>query len=161
MNIQLRRATAADLTTINQLAKAIWHDHYVPMIGASQVTYMLDKFYNEAALMQQMTDGQVFWMIENDGIPEGYVAVTSKGEGEYFLNKFYLSTALQGKGIGAKIFKDVLALYNDLKIIRLQVNKNNYKSINFYFKMSFVIERLFLFDIGEGYFMDDFFMIRK
>ena len=43
--------------------------------------------------------------------------------------------------------------------IRLQVNRMNYKAINFYFKHGFVIEKVADFDIGDGYFMNDFVMI--
>jgi GNAT superfamily N-acetyltransferase len=159
MNIQLKKATLADLTIIEHLAKAIWQEHYVPMVGQAQVDYMLGRFYNTTALAKQADEGQQFWLIQKDGINEGYIALSEKSDGEYFLHKFYLSSALQGKGIGAKIFQDVLNLYKNLKIIKLQVNKNNYKSINFYFKMGFKIEKLFVLDIGEGFVMDDFLMV--
>jgi hypothetical protein len=35
----------------------------------------------------------------------------------------------------------------------------NYKAINFYFKNGFTIEKVADFDIGDGYFMNDFVMI--
>ena len=43
--------------------------------------------------------------------------------------------------------------------IRLQVNRQNFKAINFYFKAGFKIEKVADFDIGDGYFMNDFIMI--
>jgi len=45
--------------------------------------------------------------------------------------------------------------------LRLQVNRQNYKAVNFYFKMGFIIESVGDFDIGGGYFMNDFVMVRK
>ncbi len=158
-NILLVKATTSDLAIIEHLAKAIWQDYYVPMVGQAQVDYMLGRFYNLAALQAQADEGQDFWLIQKEGINEGYIAMSEKSEGEYFLHKFYLSSALQGKGIGAKVFQDALDLYKNLKTIKLQVNKNNYKSINFYFKMGFKIEKLFVLDIGEGFVMDDFLMV--
>ena len=45
--------------------------------------------------------------------------------------------------------------------LRLTVNRQNYKSINFYFKNGFVIEKTADFDIGSGYFMNDFVMVYR
>jgi len=45
--------------------------------------------------------------------------------------------------------------------IRLQVNRKNYKAINFYFKNGFTIESVGDFDIGGGYYMNDFVMIKN
>lgn len=159
--VQLVKATNTDFSKIEELAKKIWQDHYVPIIGQIQVDYMLAKFYNTTALEKQENEGQEFWMILKDNHPEGYIAISHKADGFYFLNKFYLSSALQGKGIGTSIFNEILYLYKDISTIKLQVNKNNYKSINFYFKLGFVIEQLLILDIGEGFVMDDFLMVKK
>jgi ribosomal protein S18 acetylase RimI-like enzyme len=50
---------------------------------------------------------------------------------------------------------------NHPKTIRLTVNRQNFKSINFYFKLGFKIEKVADFDIGNGYFMNDFVMLWK
>ncbi len=154
--MQLYKTT--DYAAIQHLAKAIWQDHYVPMVGQAQVDYMLERFYTPEALAQQAAEGQQFWLVEQGEIVCGYVAVTEREEGEYFLNKFYLSTHLQGKGLGEKVFNTLLGNYNSLKIMKLQVNINNYKTINFYFKVGFKIEKRFVLDIGDGFVMDDFIM---
>jgi diamine N-acetyltransferase len=157
--MQLYKTT--DYAVIQHLAKAIWQDHYVPMVGQAQVDYMLGRFYAPEALAQQAAEGQQFWLISQDDLPCGYIGISEKSTGEYFLNKFYLATSLQGKGIGEKVFNTLLSNYNNLKTIRLQVNINNYKTINFYFKVGFKIEKRFILDIGEGFVMDDFIMIKK
>ena len=45
--------------------------------------------------------------------------------------------------------------------VRLTVNRQNFKSVNFYFKNGFTIERVADFDIGNGYVMNDFVMMWK
>jgi ribosomal protein S18 acetylase RimI-like enzyme len=45
--------------------------------------------------------------------------------------------------------------------MRLQVNRQNYTAINFYFKLGFTIERVADFDIGHGFFMNDFVMLKQ
>ena len=42
--------------------------------------------------------------------------------------------------------------------LTLTVNRQNYKAINFYFKLGFKIQTVADFDIGNGYVMNDFVM---
>jgi len=52
----------------------------------------------------------------------------------------------------------LLALYQEIRSITLQVNRQNYKSVNFYFSVGFKIIQVADFDIGEGWQMNDFIM---
>lgn len=148
-----------DFATIERLAHEIWQQYYVPIIGEKQVAYMIKKFYCREALAAQHTEGQQFLMIYIDEKPSGYIGISRQQGGQYFLHKFYLDTKLHRKGVGSEIFKLLTAAYPDSKSIRLQVNINNFKSINFYFKCGFLIEKRYVLDIGEGYVMDDYIMV--
>jgi ribosomal protein S18 acetylase RimI-like enzyme len=72
-----------------------------------------------------------------------------------------VDTTEQRKGIGSTFLKHILEQIPDSESIELTVNRQNYKAINFYFKTGFIIKDVADFDIGEGYFMNDFIMIRK
>jgi ribosomal protein S18 acetylase RimI-like enzyme len=63
-------------------------------------------------------------------------------------------------GIGAKVFEQILEFVKENKKISLQVNRKNFKSINFYFKQGFTIEYVKDFEIGNGYLMEDFIMTK-
>jgi RimJ/RimL family protein N-acetyltransferase len=157
--LTVRPATDTDIAMIGELAEKIWRVHYTPMIGVKQVEYMLEKMYSPASLLQQMKEGAYFFIAENNGKPIGYVSISDKGRGDFFLNKFYLDVSEQGKGFGKTIFADIISRFPQLKTIRLQVNRRNFKSVNFYFRLGFTIEYVKDFDIGEGYSMDDFVML--
>lgn len=159
MNAQLIPAKEEDISQIIALARKIWQAHYPPIIGQIQVDYMLNLLYSADALQQQMQEGQHFYFVVADGEKIGFVAISQKTDDEYFIHKFYIDTNEHRKGIGADIFSKLTSLYKDVKIIRLQVNRQNYKPINFYFKVGFVIERVADFDIGNGYWMNDFVMV--
>jgi ribosomal protein S18 acetylase RimI-like enzyme len=64
----------------------------------------------------------------------------------------------QGKGVGAQLLEYILDSNKNLETLELTVNRQNYKAINFYFKSGFVIKEVADFDIGEGYWMNDFVM---
>lgn len=161
MAIHLLEAQAADMPAVAALARRIWNQHYVSIIGQAQVDYMLGLFYSPAALAEQVYQKHHrFFMIRRGDENLGFVSVHCEQGKDFFINKFYIDQELAGKGIGSEVFARLLGLL-DPASIRLTVNRQNYKSINFYFKNGFIIERVADFDIGEGYVMNDFVMLWK
>jgi ribosomal protein S18 acetylase RimI-like enzyme len=158
MIITLRKALESDVHLISAMATRIWREHYTPIIGEAQVVYMLEKLYHPEALQTQMQGGQTFWLAQSEGVALGYLAVSQTGNGAYFLNKFYMDNQKRGLGLGKIIFERLLAQYPDLCEMRLNVNRRNYKSINFYFKIGFIIDFCLETPIGDGYTMDDFYL---
>ncbi len=156
----IQRASAADIPTIRELAHCIWWAHYPEIISPEQVEYMLGQLYSEEALTRQLQqDGHQFWLVYAEGIPVGFLSVSEVAEGQYFLHKFYLEAATQGKGLGAAVFEQLQTQYPDMHTLRLTVNRQNFKSINFYFKLGFRIEKCVDIPIGQGFVMDDFQML--
>jgi ribosomal protein S18 acetylase RimI-like enzyme len=156
--LKLKMAGLADAKAIALLAEHIWRIHYPSIIGSEQVEYMLSTMHNPAQVAEQMEKGISFAYILNGEEVIGYIATSFPADGELFIHKFYIDPLLQGKGIGKKVFEEILDLNPQEKTIRLTVNRMNYKSINFYYKLGFVIEEVKDFDIGGGYFMNDFIM---
>jgi diamine N-acetyltransferase len=157
--LHLSKAGPADADAIAQLAENIWRLHYVPIIGADQVEYMLSTMHSAEKIREQMKAGQTYCFIKQNEEAIGYVAWSKPREEELFIHKLYVHPAKQGKGVGRQIFADILELNPEVNTIRLTVNRNNYKSINFYFRVGFTIEEVKDFDIGNGYFMNDFVML--
>jgi diamine N-acetyltransferase len=163
----LKPATENDFATIENLARVIWDKHYVPIIGKEQVDYMLGKMYSRQALQEQTKEGQKFHLVldpETSSGPTketGFIAVSTKDDKNYFLHKFYILQEKQNTGLGTKVFKEVFKNIYPAQSIQLTVNRQNYRSINFYFKLGFKIEQVADFDIGNGYFMNDFVMVWK
>ncbi len=161
MNISLRKGVAADTPLVCALAKKIWNEHYPEVITQEQIDYMLETWYAPDLIESQITDpAHTYWMVTVEGAeqPCGYCAMSKKdAPGEYYLNKFYLDA--RGQGIGARVFREVLTHYPDLQVLRLNVNRRNIKSVNFYFKMGFKIESVYDLPVGDRYIMDDFVMI--
>jgi len=157
--INWRKCSPNDISVIAALAQKIWRVHYPPIIGTEQVEYMLNKMYSSDALANQFQEGQVFYLILEDELPVGFVAVSLKEVHHLFLHKFYIDDSMQGKGVGARVFQFILDAYSQITTVRLTVNRQNYRSINFYFKLGFRIDQVADFDIGDGYVMNDFVMV--
>jgi ribosomal protein S18 acetylase RimI-like enzyme len=149
----ISKVNSNDLVQIQSMAQVIWNHHYPEIIGQDQVDYMLNRMYDLESLKQQLEQGHVFFNAEN----LGFISVQSMEDG-WFLNKLYVMPNLQRSGVGRALLDFVINEF-DIITLRLQVNRQNYKAINFYFKYGFIIEKVADFDIGDGYQMNDFIMV--
>jgi diamine N-acetyltransferase len=159
--VHLEKADTSNVPLIAKLAHTIWHQHYPSIISLEQISYMLDRMYNDESLKEQMTvKGNDFYLIKQDGAAIGFISVSKIKEGSQgiFIHKFYLDQTLAGKGAGTMAHNELVKLLKP-SLMRLTVNRQNYKSINFYFKNGFRIESVADFDIGNGYVMNDFVMV--
>ncbi len=158
-DIQLKAATSIDLGTISELAKTIWNKHYPAIITQAQIDYMLNLMYSQESLATQIDQKKhQFYLIQNNEINYGFISVNKANENNWFLNKFYIDQTIANKGIGKSAYVQLLEIIKPEKI-SLTVNRKNFKSINFYFKLGFKIEQVADFDIGNGYEMNDFVMV--
>jgi ribosomal protein S18 acetylase RimI-like enzyme len=159
--IQLKPATLNDVAAIAKLADTIWHAHYPSIIGLEQVKFMLEKMYHPNVLSHHISEGpQAFFIIQSDVESLGFIAIEPKEKDELYLQKLYVLPTNHRRGIGAGALNEAVKYYPKAKRIRLQVNRQNYTAINFYFKLGFSIERVADFDIGDGFFMNDFVMLK-
>lgn len=159
MNVKLKRASVSDSSEIAGLADKIWHQHYIHFISKQQIDYMLNWMYNDSSLKEQMEEKHhEFYFITSDDIHLGFVSIHQQSEKEWFINKFYIDQDQAAKGIGTRVFQQIIELKQP-ETIRLTVNRENFKSINFYFKNGFIIEKVANFDIGQGFVMNDFVML--
>lgn len=155
--MKLVKLKSEDISTVQQLAREIWEEHYLPIIGQQQIDYMLDLFYATEKIQKELEEG-VYWEIlylENEAI--GYL-VCEVEEENIQLSKLYLKSKVRGKGLGKFLIDRSIeiAKENNKNSIRLNVNKNNTQSIAFYERVGFLKVEEGVFDIGSGYFMDDF-----
>ena len=147
-----------ELNVVKALAHDIWPRVYDYMISQEQISYMLSLMYDLNQLKQQWLEGVKFVLLEVDGIPQGFVSFEEK-EKCVFLQKLYLRPEMQGQGFGKKMLQVVVDFAVDSKKLSLEltVNRNN-KSLDFYLGNGFQIKEEKDFDIGGGYFMNDYIL---
>ena len=151
---------AEDIDIVVDIANAIWHQHYTPIIGQEQVLYMLEKFHSATAISEQIEEQNYqYYLIEHQGNNVGYLAIQKRKQ-ELFLSKIYLLSSVRGKGIGKQAMEFIKAQAKLLNCdqISLTVNKDNTDSIAAYYKIGFVKTGEAVFDIGNSFVMDDYLM---
>lgn len=157
--IEIKKANFDDIQKISELAEIIWKDHYTPIIGSDQVSYMIEKFQSYTALKNSIVnDNYVYYIACYDENMCGYCGIRVQDD-EIFLSKLYVHKDYRGKKIARNFLERVISDNPNQNKIRLTVNKHNTNTINAYKKMGFIITDEVCSDIGNGYVMDDYIMV--
>jgi diamine N-acetyltransferase len=161
MSATIRKLKLSEIGIVQTLAREIWPLVYSDMISSTQISYMLNWMYSHEKLRQDMESGVQFMLTSFNNRPIGFVAFEMKQQ-ETFLHKLYLHPKFHGNGHGKELLKRVESQCrdNNSKTIRLTVNRSN-KAIEFYIAQGFVIEKEKDFDIGNGFWMNDYIMKKE
>ncbi|MEI6219648.1 MAG: GNAT family N-acetyltransferase [bacterium] len=160
--ISFRRVRSMkQVMTVVRLAREIWMEHYVPIVGQEQVEYMLKNFQSEHALKEQLSEGYEYYIVMREGVTAGYCAVVAdERDTTVMLSKIYVRRSQRGHGVGKAIAKFVerLCFKRGITKIWLVVNRKNVDSIAWYLRAGFQNVGSTVRDIGGGFVMDDFRM---
>lgn len=158
--LSVTKATTADIPLIRQLTFAIWPQTYSSLLSQEQIDYMLELMYSPAALQKQMEEeGCTFIIVYDEKEPVAFASYNETEPATWKLNKIYILPSQQGKGTGKFIINYIIdeIKQQGAKALQLQVKRDN-KAKDFYEKFGFKIIKTADFDIGNGYFMNDYVM---
>lgn len=164
--ITIRPANVEDRSLIRSISERTWPSTYGHIISQEQIDFMLDWMYSDASLAEQFSKGHQFFIANLNGEEIGFCSVSAEpSENEegnkkaYKLNKLYVLPAAHGTGTGKALLNKAIetAKANNASSLFLQVNKHN-NAYTFYLKNGFIKESEFKFDIGNGFYMDDYLM---
>jgi GNAT superfamily N-acetyltransferase len=156
----ITKATSSDYKTIQEIAYQTWPDTYGAILSKEQLDFMLDAFYSEAALNDNVVSkGHHFLLAKEDDIVLGFASFEHNYQenNRTRIHKIYVLPQTQGKGIGNTLIGHIekLAIENHSAALSLNVNRLN-KAYTFYQKKGFeVIEEVDI-EIGHGYLMEDY-----
>ncbi len=164
-NFSFNPLAETDFAAVAHLADTIWRSHYTSMITMAQIDYMLDGRYAPERLRAYL-DSDLRWMmvLRDHEIPIGYCSY-SLGEhaDDMKLEQLYLLPEYKGQGLGGGMLRHVETQSRALGrlMLYLTVNKGNTDAIALYRKSGFVVREDVVFDIGNGYVMDDHVMEKQ
>lgn len=175
--ITIRKATLEDRAFIRSVSERTWPSTYGHIISQEQIDFMLEWMYSDASLAEQFAKGHQFYIANVNGTEIGFCSVSRETEKEavekepvekniesefkkqHKLNKLYVLPTAHGTGAGKALLHKAIevAKQEGSDSLFLQVNKRN-NAYTFYLKNGFEKESEFKFDIGNGFFMDDYVM---
>ncbi|UXI66481.1 GNAT family N-acetyltransferase [Tahibacter amnicola] len=164
-NARLCALTVADFDTLGELGRTIWRAHYISIITIEQIEYMLNGRYT-ADKLQRYIDSSECWLellwVGDELV--GYCSYARTADpDELKLEQLYLLPDWHGRGLGGFMLRHVEQRARDVGCSRimLTVNKQNTNSIAVYRKSGFTVREEAVFDIGNGYVMDDYVMVKN
>ena len=156
-------STATQVADVARMAREVWDEYYVPLIGRAQVDYMVAKFQSPEAMQAQIDSGHEYFQIRRSGANVGYAATRhDAADARVFISKLYLLAAHRRSGAGRHVLGLIerTARERGATHLWLTVNKGN-PSVRAYERLGFKIVEAMVMDIGDGYVMDDFRMERE
>ena len=151
-----------------ELAGRVWRAHYLSIISAEQIEYMLEQRYRPILVKQFIARGDT-WLaarvkdLEKPGGLVGFAHGHPQAEGDYKLDKLYVDSDWQRHGIGGELIRELSerAAKQGYTRLVLRVNRQNQQAIDAYLKHGFTVQTIYLEDIGGGHYMDDYIMTKE
>lgn len=159
----VRKASVEDCQLIHEMALDVFPATYRRILSKSQIDYMMHWMYDVDNIRHQMVDEHhVYFIISGeDHLPLGYFSVEQQADDLFHLQKIYVLPQYQGRGLGEFMFKEAIAYIKSIHpepcSMELNVNRDN-PALKFYYRMGMQKLREGDFDIGNGYFMNDYIM---
>ncbi|SEA60157.1 Acetyltransferase (GNAT) domain-containing protein [Arachidicoccus rhizosphaerae] len=157
-----------DIPLIQQIVDVSWPDTYGRILSEAQLSYMLDMMYNTQTLEAQMRSTHHYSILwensaddSNAATAMGFIDVEKQDSDYCKLHKIYLLPASKGKGYGKLLMEYALQQSKSLgcRFVKLNVNRYN-NALGFYERMGFTIAETVDNPIGNGYYMNDYVMIK-
>lgn len=124
---------------------------------------MLIRFQSPAAIGQQIESGYQYFLLFCGPRPAGYFAwLADTADQSLHISKLYVGKARQRSGLGSRIIvvAEQYCQTKGLRHIWLTVNRHNQFAIDFYLRNGFINCGMVVQDIGAGFVMDDYRMVK-
>jgi ribosomal protein S18 acetylase RimI-like enzyme len=161
-SLTIRPASVSDAPLIHSLAAVAFPATYKDILTPDQIAYMMEWMYSLPNLRRQMTDeGHLYYIAYVADEAVGYVSIQQEESDLYHLQKIYVLPEWHGRGVGTRLFAHAVAEIRAIhpKACRMELNVNRHNSArDFYKRMGMREVRTGDFDIGNGYFMNDYIM---
>jgi len=158
--VEFRKATMIDVEDIKSLNEKIWRAIYHSLTSEQQMEYMLKNVHSEQYIRELMDKNYQFFVATCHQKMVGYACLHTTDKKMYSLPRFYVDLDHHRTGVGEK-FLGYLEETHAPEVLSVDVNRRNYKAINFYFKNGFVIDKIEDVNVGEGFEMNTFIMTKK
>ena len=164
-DIEFKPASTDEWSIIQAIAYNTWPVAYGELIDPEQLQYMLEIIYSETALKNQMLVlNHKFTLVYSMKQLTGFFSTEDNhnGQSQLMIHKLYLLPQYQGKDLGKIMLEYITSYAREIKhrSLSLKVFYMNRKAISFYQKDGFIMQGEEVTNIGKGYKIIDYVMIK-
>lgn len=161
--MKLIKATENDIPLIQDLAKRSWENAYAEILSQEQMGYMLNTMYSKAEIAEHLKNSNYHYYLVFDetlNVFDGFLGYENHYENQTTkLHRIYLVPESKGKGLGKKTLEFLNEKVKESSDNRIILNVNKYNSAQkFYESQGYKVYDEGVFDIGNGFVMDDYLM---
>jgi len=156
----VQRLTPQQVDAVGALARTVWQTTYPALISQAQIDFMLAGRYAADRIAAQLNDPRhAWWVAQRNQVLAGF-AHASLDDSGCKLDKLYVHQDSQRQGIGRALLEAVRdwAQKQGARRLWLQVNRGNTQALAAYRQYGFRIVESRVFEIGDGFVMDDHIM---
>jgi diamine N-acetyltransferase len=163
----IRPLAPDEVEAVSALARVVWQATYPTLISQAQIEFMLADRYAAERIRAQLGDPRHAWWGAHAGeMLAGFAhasldSTNSKlNDADAKLDKLYVNPDNQRRGIGSALLAVVedWARAQQARRLWLQVNRGNAPAIAAYRNLGFHVVESRVFEIGNGFVMDDHVM---
>ena len=149
--VSVRPATAGDAPALSALATRTWVDAFGASVSAEDAAAEVEATRSEAYFTAALEDRTIL-VAEVEGALAGYVEL-----GDAEVNRLYVETRLQGRGIGRFLMEAALShpRLAGARRVSLQVWEENVRALRLYESLGFRVVGTTAFTIGSGELVED------
>ncbi len=157
--MQIIQAERQHIADIIRIARETWHHTYKEIISPEQIRYMLNLFYTEHVLEEQIQHSQHHFHIAQDQDKTlGYSHCIEEDQDNLKLSKLYVYPHTQGSGVGRMLMNNVEQLGRSLQKTKILLNVNRQNPAkDFYLRQGYQIVQTIDIPLGE-FWLNDFVM---
>lgn len=161
--VRVTTVTPLDFSQVAELARRIWPVCFGSIITPEQCEYMLGQRYTPSAMAEAIHAGMTYELIHGRNGIAGFGAHGPAAEPtDWKLWQVYVLPDQQGQGLGRRYIEHVAnaaRLHGRTRLV-LTVNKRNARARALYERSGFEVCDSACFDIGNGFVMDDYVMVK-
>lgn len=139
MKCLIRKMSKKDINDVQNVAKESWHATYEGIIPREIQDNFLKHAYSDDMIEYRLKNSNMF-VAEVEGEVIGFINFSSLNENnESELSAIYINPEYQGHGIGTQLLQTCTSALTKLKVIYLDVEKENNIGLSFYKKKGFEV----------------------